>query len=158
MEAHEDVEEDGDERDEHADECSVRDVLGHRRSYLGRADDGAARADVRVLECGHVLLRHESCALECLEEHCLCLVVYGRAVALYLVVGRHTDGLVVSTECEGTRVAAGECLLKQSAHLLGLYGLLECYDVVAASSEVDAAAESAHCEAHDEHHHDDCQC
>ena len=87
-EAQQDVEEDGDQGDEHADEGSVSDVLSNRRTHLRRADDGATLADVRILERCHVGLAHQTGLLQTFVEHFLSLVVDGGAVRLNLVVGR----------------------------------------------------------------------
>ena len=60
METDEDVDEDGDEGEYHTDDGSVGDVLGHRRSYLGTADDGTAGSHIRILEHLDTLLCHQS--------------------------------------------------------------------------------------------------
>ncbi len=155
----EDVDEDGQQGDGYADEGTAGHILGNRRSHLGTADDGAALADIGVLEVFYALLADEPGLLQCRVEHGLCLIVHRGAVALYLVVGRDTDGLVVSTQRNGTVGGLWESCGQNIAHLFGLGGLLEGNNIVAATREVDALGKSAYKEADDEDSHGyTCQC
>ena len=160
-EKEQDVEEDEEQSQGHTDDGAVGDVLSHGRSYLGRADDGSARTDIRVLEGLYVGLADEASLVEGVVEDGLCAVVLHRVVGLNIVVGRDADGLAVRTEGDdGSRGllasvrtrSVDECAIEQLAHALYLRGLVEGHDIVASTREVDTLAEAADGEAADEDH------
>ena len=150
-EAQQDVEEDGNQGDKDADEGTVSDVLGNRRTHLRGADDGTTLADVGILERRHVGLAHESSLLQAFVEHQLGLVINGGAVRFNLIVRGHTNRTVVGTQSKRTGVALGESFGQNAAYLLGLHGILELNHVVATAREVDAAAQAHRGEADDKH-------
>ena len=146
-EAEQDVEEDSDKGDTHADESAIGNILGYRRTYLRRTDDRTTLTDVGVLEVLDRSLAYQTVSLQSLVEHGLSLVVHGGAIRLYLIVGRDTDSLVVGTQREGAVGAAREGLVEDFANLLGLDRLLKLYHVVATTGEVDALVETAYTQA-----------
>ena len=87
METHEDIDEDGYQGEDNADDSTVSDILSHRRTYLCTADDRTTGTNIRILECVHVLLCHEVCLRHSLEQDVLALVVNSWVVRLNLVVG-----------------------------------------------------------------------
>ena len=57
-ETYKDVNEDGEDGQQHADDGAVGDVFCHRRTNLGTADDGSALTNVGVFKGLHILLRY----------------------------------------------------------------------------------------------------
>ena len=130
----------------------MRKLLSHRRTDLGRRDDGTASALVRILECLNVFLADEVGLLQCGVEDGLSLVVNLGVVGLDIPVGRDTNGLTLSTQgddagvgllvsllANGVDKGSGKCL----AHILDVGFLVEHHHVVATTGEVDTLAQAA---------------
>ena len=119
-ETNKNVDEDRYQGEEYADDGSVGDVFRYRWAYFRTADDGTALTDIGVFEGFDILLRNQSGLLQCVVEDGFGLVVHCWAIALYLIVGRDTNRLMVSSQCQRAGGTAREGIGEDGAHLLGL--------------------------------------
>ena len=116
-ESQQDVEEDGNQSDDHTDECTTCDGLSHRRSHLCSFDDGGLVA-ILVLFKEFLFgssLGNEASLYELVVQDFLSTGVNLGIGSLDVPVGRHTNGLSLT---QGNNLSVGFLTLGLAALLV----------------------------------------
>ena len=167
-EAEQDVEEDGNQSQDDADDSAASDGLSHRRTYLGRAYDSTLRGILFVCgRCTEVFLGglclNQLCLAQYAVDAVLNHVVNHRAVYIVVPVGRDTYGTVSgiaqcndsgaggSSGVSALLIVLSKHALEGNTYILNGNLLIEYNNIVTTTSEVDALADTTEEEAYAEY-------